>query len=334
MASDRRYFNGVGLRSRDRERPANAIWKPAAQVLERDGPAEITTASVAERAGVSIGTLYQYFPDEPVPYLRAAEREVSGEAPAHVGRQKVLMRALIDFLNSIGRMASPARHPATPVARGAPRSDPQLERRVVDWNLDLALVDAEPAGRRGVCAPPAAYHRTRPAAALNPRSPTPRQGRTAWRLFWRSPFVSPTHMAARAAFPSQIPPPATPICRAVRAGAWRRRPQRPGWLAYVGEMERLASAERRLGWTQRFYVTAPEGPPPADRRFFGCFGCDPPNESGAVQIHFSNRDSADDVGATRPGKTPRRLAELKTMSASSARHLAGGHQRPRRFVAL
>jgi hypothetical protein len=87
----------------------------------------------------------------------------------------------------------------------------------------------------------------------------------------------------------------------------------PEWLVYVGEMERLASAEQRLGWTQRFYVTAPEDLPPPDRRSFGCFGCDPPNEKGAVQIHFSNRDSADSVGPLSRTKTPRRLAELKTM---------------------
>ena len=41
-----------------------AIVEAAAQVLERDGYEALTTASVAERAGVSIGTLYQYFPDK------------------------------------------------------------------------------------------------------------------------------------------------------------------------------------------------------------------------------------------------------------------------------
>jgi hypothetical protein len=85
------------------------------------------------------------------------------------------------------------------------------------------------------------------------------------------------------------------------------------WLAYVAEMERLSSAEQRLDWTRRFYATAPEDQPPEDRRFFGCFGCDPPNKAAAVQIHFSNRDSADDVGPLNRVKTPRRLAELKAM---------------------
>ena len=67
---------------------------------------------------------------------------------------------------------------------------------------------------------------------------------------------------------------------------------------------------------QRFYLTtAPEDVPPADR------SCGPAAVSVATrrtrparpQIHFSNRDSADDVGPLSRAKTPRRLAELKTM---------------------
>ncbi|MCR8549039.1 TetR/AcrR family transcriptional regulator [Salipiger sp. P9] len=39
-----------------------AVLTAAAQILEREGAAALTTNAVAERAGVSIGTLYQYFP--------------------------------------------------------------------------------------------------------------------------------------------------------------------------------------------------------------------------------------------------------------------------------
>ena len=69
-----------------------AIVEASAQVLERDGYDALTTASVAERAGVSIGSLYQYFPDkaavvgalvegrlgEEVTVMRAALREAVG----------------------------------------------------------------------------------------------------------------------------------------------------------------------------------------------------------------------------------------------------------------
>jgi AcrR family transcriptional regulator len=41
-----------------------AILEAAAQVVLQDGEAGFNTNRIAERAGVSIGTLYQYFPDK------------------------------------------------------------------------------------------------------------------------------------------------------------------------------------------------------------------------------------------------------------------------------
>lgn len=41
-----------------------AVLDAAAQVLARDGAARFTTARVAERAGVSVGSIYQYFPNK------------------------------------------------------------------------------------------------------------------------------------------------------------------------------------------------------------------------------------------------------------------------------
>ncbi|MBB3957224.1 TetR family transcriptional regulator [Novosphingobium sediminicola] len=41
-----------------------AILQAAAQVLAAEGAARFTTARVAERAGISIGSLYQYFPNK------------------------------------------------------------------------------------------------------------------------------------------------------------------------------------------------------------------------------------------------------------------------------
>lgn len=43
-----------------------AILGAAAHILERDGLDALTTNAVAERAGVSIGSLYQYFPGKAV----------------------------------------------------------------------------------------------------------------------------------------------------------------------------------------------------------------------------------------------------------------------------
>src|SRR5690625_3838601 len=41
-----------------------AILEAAVQVLAKEGVQRFTTARVAERAGVSIGSLYQYFPNK------------------------------------------------------------------------------------------------------------------------------------------------------------------------------------------------------------------------------------------------------------------------------
>jgi AcrR family transcriptional regulator len=41
-----------------------AILKAAVQVLAKEGVQRFTTARVAERAGVSVGSLYQYFPNK------------------------------------------------------------------------------------------------------------------------------------------------------------------------------------------------------------------------------------------------------------------------------
>ena len=41
-----------------------AVLDAAVQVLEKEGAQRFTTARVAERAGVSVGSLYQYFPNK------------------------------------------------------------------------------------------------------------------------------------------------------------------------------------------------------------------------------------------------------------------------------
>jgi AcrR family transcriptional regulator len=58
------------------EETVSAILEAAAQVLEAGGLAAFTTNAVAERAGVSIGTLYQYFADKQALVRALAEREL------------------------------------------------------------------------------------------------------------------------------------------------------------------------------------------------------------------------------------------------------------------
>lgn len=67
----------------------DVVLEAAAQVLEASGEAGFNTNAVAERAGVSIGTLYRYFPDKQAILLALALRETE----AHRGR---VMAALED----------------------------------------------------------------------------------------------------------------------------------------------------------------------------------------------------------------------------------------------
>ena len=70
----------------------DVVLEAAAQVLERDGYAAATTDRIAERAGVSIGTLYQYFPNKDA-ILLALTQQHARTAQAVL---EPLLRELVD----------------------------------------------------------------------------------------------------------------------------------------------------------------------------------------------------------------------------------------------
>ena len=85
-----------------------AILEAAAQILEAGGLAAFTTNAVAERACVSIGTLYQYFTDKNAVLLALARQEMEvalvevgralrGESdPSIEGRVRAMVGAVIN----------------------------------------------------------------------------------------------------------------------------------------------------------------------------------------------------------------------------------------------
>jgi AcrR family transcriptional regulator len=59
-------------------RTIEIILEAAAHILERGGLASYTTNAIAKRAGVSIGSLYQYFPNKNAITVALIERESAG----------------------------------------------------------------------------------------------------------------------------------------------------------------------------------------------------------------------------------------------------------------
>ncbi len=59
-----------------------AIYDATVQVLLKGGPDRLTTVHVAHRAGVSVGTLYQYFPNKQVLLFAVLERHLHRTAAA------------------------------------------------------------------------------------------------------------------------------------------------------------------------------------------------------------------------------------------------------------
>lgn len=82
----------------------DAIFEATIQVLLAVGPHQLTTTRVAERAGVSVGTLYQYFPHKQAliyalnaRYLEILAGKIEVTCEAHHGETAGMMvEALID----------------------------------------------------------------------------------------------------------------------------------------------------------------------------------------------------------------------------------------------
>lgn len=98
----------------------DVVLEAAAQVLEAVGEAGFNTNAVAERAGVSIGTLYRYFPDKQAILLALALRETEAhrsrvmaalEDGQGVARDRAMIRAFVQAFagrNQARRIAASA----------------------------------------------------------------------------------------------------------------------------------------------------------------------------------------------------------------------------------
>jgi len=82
----------------------DAIFEATIQVLLKEGLARLTTIRVAERAGVSVGTLYQYFPNKQSLQYAVLVRHFEDLAAAVEGvRDAVPVRPLAELGAEVAR---------------------------------------------------------------------------------------------------------------------------------------------------------------------------------------------------------------------------------------
>lgn len=85
-----------------------AILEAAAQILEAGGEAAFNTNAVAERAGVSIGAVYRYFPDKRAILVALAEREqgkiddVMAGGSGDLAPDRAMIRAFLNAFDGRG----------------------------------------------------------------------------------------------------------------------------------------------------------------------------------------------------------------------------------------
>jgi AcrR family transcriptional regulator len=129
-----------------------SILQAAIRVLERDGAAAFTTVRVAEKAGVSVGSLYQYFPNKASILLRLQQQEwestgnlierIFGDARASAAqRLRAAQQAFFRTEYDEGPLRR-ALADAAPLYRDAPQAQAQRDRALP--LLDALIAEVAP----------------------------------------------------------------------------------------------------------------------------------------------------------------------------------------------
>ena len=138
----------------------DAILTAAAEVFERSGYDGATTDAVAERAGVSVGSLYQYFPTKDALLRKLVEHHVVAivRALTPVILDSDVSTALTAFLSALAQRYFAVR-------RRAPRLFQVLyEQAPIPDHLRERMLEVEAAARTNV----ASYLRQAPEVARDP----------------------------------------------------------------------------------------------------------------------------------------------------------------------
>lgn len=88
------------------------ICEATARILQREGRAALNTNHIAERAGISVGTLYQYFPNKEAILVAMARNELARDEaevikaltdPPHDGETDLVRRAIRVLINAYSK---------------------------------------------------------------------------------------------------------------------------------------------------------------------------------------------------------------------------------------
>lgn len=136
------------------------ILEAAAQVLAKEGAQRFTTARVAEKAGVSIGSLYQYFPNKAAILFRLQSdewRQTTGllrsiledEERAPLDRLRALVHAFVRSECEEAQMRQ-ALSDAAPLYRDAPEAQEAKAagKRILEDFMIVAVPKASDATRK------------------------------------------------------------------------------------------------------------------------------------------------------------------------------------------
>jgi AcrR family transcriptional regulator len=81
----------------------DVIFEATARILERDGRAGLNTNAIAQLAGISVGTLYHYFPGKEAILIAMARRELEQHTSTIVDALGALQERGGDALNEVVR---------------------------------------------------------------------------------------------------------------------------------------------------------------------------------------------------------------------------------------
>jgi AcrR family transcriptional regulator len=136
-----------------------AILDAAVQVLAKEGAQRFTTARVAEKAGVSIGSLYQYFPNKAAILFRLQSDEwqqtadmlrgiLEDDGKPPLERLRILVHAFVRSECDEAAMRV-ALNDAAPLYRDAPETQQAMAsgERIVQDFMQQALPEASEATR-------------------------------------------------------------------------------------------------------------------------------------------------------------------------------------------